>query len=637
MDLDDILALAETGRPSPLERARARRVARAAQSQYDRSLAEGYEILVDTDLVDPLTAEVDEAIRIARAAQLTKLGTITWTAGAGRAAASGRLSWSDEMSMIFGRPPGTLRLTPETLVELVHPADVQTVRAAVAAVWADECPGEVVFRVIQPGGSVRHVHCHLEVLTTAGRPSGIIATGEDVTAVELARQERRRLTTRNQMLCADLALRDVPGGPQTRGNFTDEVDRARRTTDGALLVVVAEPTTRPPDALSDEDHDQLAAAVAQLLRTAVGDDVACGLVAPGLWGVLLTPSHEQTAAVEAVAERVVETFRSNLFGVGPRTLRLGTWAGLVRFEKGASATAFDLLIDAEHAARDARRAGVPVVVLDQPVRDEDRTDRCRSRVRYAVSANRFALFAQPIFDLARNEVTRHEILLRVRSETGEPAPPWAFLDMAERVGEILSVDKWVVDHALELIGRGAQTSHYQVNISGRSLADPGLLDYVTEAIRRHRVKPDCLTFEITETALIENRKEALAFATGIREIGCHLALDDFGTGYDALAHLRYLPVDLVKIDGTFVVDLCRSPADQAIVSMLVTLCHTLGIRVAAEHVQDEETIEFLRKCAVDLAQGYWTGRPEPIVVGPDQRVDSIELELRLPSPRTAIG
>ncbi|MEU7615212.1 EAL domain-containing protein [Micromonospora rifamycinica] len=194
---------------------------------------------------------------------------------------------------------------------------------------------------------------------------------------------------------------------------------------------------------------------------------------------------------------------------------------------------------------------------------------------------------------------------RLRPPAGFPVPG----KVGERVGEILAVDKWVIDHALALIGRGAQTSHYQTNVSGKSLADPGLLDFVNEAIRRHRVKPECLTFEITETALVENRNEALAFATGIRQVGCHLALDDFGTGYGALAHVKYLPVDLVKIDGMFVVNLCRSPADQAVVSKLTELCHTLGIHVAAEYVQDEATLELLRSWEVDFAQRYGTGMP----------------------------
>ncbi|KUL30768.1 EAL domain-containing protein [Actinoplanes awajinensis] len=635
MDLDDILALAETAEPSPLEIARARRVARTVQSAYDLSLADGYQILVDADLVDPLTAKVDEASRIARAAQLAKRGTITWTIGAGEA--QGQLKWSDEMSMIFGNAPGTLTLTPEVLGEFVHPADAPAVREAVETAWAQHRPGDVTFRVIHPSGSVHHVHCDIEILTTAGEPSGIVATGVDVTTLETDRQERRRLATRRAMLCADLAARDLVTGLPTRSYLTDEVDRARRTTDGALIVVATEPATLLSAKVTDHDRERLTSDIAGLLRTIAGPGQTCGLVGPGLWGVLVCSPEQGADAADDLAHRIVDTFRRHLFTVQQKALRLSTCAGVVRFTAGATATGFDLLVDGEHAAREAGRTGMAVQVLDRPAPREDRTERCRSRVLHAVATDRFALYAQPLVDLGLNQVTRHEILLRVRGDTGELLAPWAFLDMAERVGEILAVDKWVIDHALELIGQGAQTSHYQVNISGKSLADPGLLTYVTEAIRRHRVKAECLTFEITETALIENRNEALAFATGIREIGCQLALDDFGTGYAALAYLKYLPVDLVKIDGVFVVDICQSPPDQAVVSKLVELCHALGIRVAAECVQDQGTVDLLRAYGVDFAQGYRLGRPEPLAASLTTGPTTIELEIRFPDRHTALG
>ncbi|WP_433796853.1 PAS domain-containing protein [Actinoplanes sp. CA-252034] len=146
MDLDDILEMAATHRPSPLELARARRLARTVQSAYDRALDGGYEILVDTDPVDPLTAEADEVTRIARAAQLAKRGTITWTGDAGLPVCS------DEMAMILGCAPAMLHnTTVEVLTELVHPADRATVRSAVETAWRRRRPGEITFRVVDPG------------------------------------------------------------------------------------------------------------------------------------------------------------------------------------------------------------------------------------------------------------------------------------------------------------------------------------------------------------------------------------------------------------------------------------------------------------------------------------------------------
>lgn len=631
MNLDDIVALAASHRPSPLELTRARRAARRVQQDYDAAVAKGYEPVGDVDLHDPLIANIDESTRITRAAQLAKLGTARWHAQ------TGAVTWSDEMSMIFGYAPGTVRPTSGTFLRTIHPDDAAQARSGAENAWSRCVPTELVFRIIRPDGLTRYVQCHLEILTDAGQPSGIIATGEDVTALELARQERVRLATRADMLCPDPAAADLVTGLPTRAYFTDEVDRARRTGRGTVLVVTTETATRLPGDLRDDDRDRLAADIAAVLREAVGTDAttACGLAGPNQMGVLLRGARPESTT--SITERILDRFRQHLFLVSHRSLRLNTWAGAVSFEAGTPATGFDLLVDAEHAAREARRNGHSALTLDQPASQERRLERCRTSIRNTVAAGRFALYAQPILDLQLNQVTRHEILLRVRNETGEPLAPWAFLDTAEQVGEISGVDGWVVERAMELVGQGSQTSHYQVNISGRSLAEPELLDTVSQAMRQHGVDPSCITFEITETALIENRNEALAFAHGVRRLGCQLALDDFGTGYAALAYLKYLPVDLVKIDGEFIVNLCNSPSDQALVSHLVELCHTLGIRVAAEYVQDAATIAMLRGYGVDFAQGYEIGRPEPLASSLHQKSQSIELELHLPHLRTAMG
>ncbi|GID26857.1 EAL domain-containing protein [Paractinoplanes brasiliensis] len=635
MDLDDILALAKSHEPSPLELARARRVARAAEVAYRSAVAEGHEIVVDTDVAESAAEDHDESARIARAAQLAQLGVITLTIGSGRSNRFDHLALSDQMAMILGRAPGALHPTPQSLLDMIHPSDLESFQHAVETAWKRCEPDELTFRVFQANGGVCYLHCHIEVFDKGESPVGVILTGEDVTVLELARQERARLAIRSQMLCDDVAAADLVTGLPTRGYFIDEVDRARRTGGGAVAVVAAEPATRLPAKGSDADHDRLAASIARLLRTAAGTDVTCGLAGPGLWGVLLPGADGQSA--EVMAYEVVDTFRRYLFACARGTVRLNAWAGVVRFEAGRTDTGFDLLIDGEEAARAARRRGAAVHVLEEPVAAEVRTEQCRASVRETVAKDRFALFAQPIVDLALNKVTRHEILLRVRDEAGGHKAPWAFLDMAERVGEILTVDRWVIDHALQLIGQSAQTSHYQINVSGQSLSDPGLLGYVSEAIRRHNVRPECLTFEITETALLENRNAALAFATGIRLVGCRLAFDDFGTGNAALASLKHFPVDLVKIDGTFVVGLRESPTDQAFVSTLVSLCHALGIQVAAEFVQDEATLALLTRYGVDFAQGYECGRPTPLAAGLCHKGESIELELRLPEQRLASG
>jgi EAL domain-containing protein (putative c-di-GMP-specific phosphodiesterase class I) len=244
-----------------------------------------------------------------------------------------------------------------------------------------------------------------------------------------------------------------------------------------------------------------------------------------------------------------------------------------------------------------------------------------------VAGNGFTLYTQPILDLRLNQITRQEILLRPLNDAGEPVSPSPFLDIAERVDEMPVIDRWVLDRTLELIAQGPPTSHYQVNLNARSLDDPDLLGHVCDLIDQYGVDPRQITFEITETAIIGSRMQALTFANGVRELGCQLALDDFGTGYSSFSYLRSFPIDLVKIDGEFIVDLRNSPAAQAMVVSLVQMCRALGILTAAEYVKDGATIDLLRGYGVDFVQGEAVGMPRPIAGAPRSAEQSIVLEL----------
>ncbi len=311
-----------------------------------------------------------------------------------------------------------------------------------------------------------------------------------------------------------------------------------------------------------------------------------------------------------VADEILDGLRNRWFMAG--AVRLDAYGGLVRYDHRVPITTTDLLIDAETAWRQATRTDQPLYVLTDTPSAEQRHETVRARVRAAVAGDRFTLHAQPILDLNLNQVVRHEILLRTLDNAGDPHPPTALLSLAEHVDEIIAVDRWVVANAMRLIGQTPQTTHYQLNLSGRSLADPGMLGHIRDAIARHSVNPEQITFEITETALAANLTEARKLVNGLRELGCQIALDDFGTGYTSLAYLKYLPVDLLKIDGDFIRDLPNSAADQEIVRTIVDLCRTLGIRTAAEYVQDDAALTLLRQYGVDFAQGYHIGRPQPV-------------------------
>ncbi|WP_244477680.1 MULTISPECIES: EAL domain-containing protein [unclassified Rhizobium] len=236
------------------------------------------------------------------------------------------------------------------------------------------------------------------------------------------------------------------------------------------------------------------------------------------------------------------------------------------------------------------------------------------RLHRALEGNNFRLVSQKIVAIDGNGVPAEhcEILLRLE-EDGKLLSPGAFIPAAERFGLMPALDRWVVQHALDIISRrkGAASGTYSINLSGLTLKDDTFLPFLGEALRRSGVPAEVLCFEITETSAIENLDEAIVFMKAMRAMGCRFALDDFGVGMSSLTYLKRLPVDYVKIDGSFVRDMLTDKTDWMTVEMINQISHLAGRRTIAEFVEDADILAALRTIGVDYAQGYFVGRPEP--------------------------
>jgi EAL domain-containing protein (putative c-di-GMP-specific phosphodiesterase class I) len=230
------------------------------------------------------------------------------------------------------------------------------------------------------------------------------------------------------------------------------------------------------------------------------------------------------------------------------------------------------------------------------------------RLHEALAADRFVLYFQPIVDLRSNSVCQHEILLRLVEGTQHVAPD-LFLAAAERFGIVREIDRMVVADAISILESGG-AEVLDVNLSGSSLGDPGLLLAIETELERSGIDPGRLVIEVTETAAIHDMGAAIEFAEKVRSLGCLLALDDFGVGFGSLYYLKHLPLDFLKIDGEFVRNLTSSRRDRAMVEGMVAMAQALELRTVAEFVPDEETVELLRVLEVDCGQGYHLGEPE---------------------------
>jgi len=307
-----------------------------------------------------------------------------------------------------------------------------------------------------------------------------------------------------------------------------------------------------------------------------------------------------------------------------RLFRLGASAGVafVTAETPDAKTALSAADAACYLAKDLGRNRVQVHKLD----DADMLERHGemhwvSRIAQGIEESRFDLYYQRIVPLQRRHAAdaHCEVLLRLRDEQGAMVSPAAFLPAAERYSLAPRIDRWVIAELFSYLGTlygGAERPGlpcYAVNLSGLSLSEPSLLDYVMGEFERTRTPYRMVCFEITETAAITHFRPMLRFVENLRELGCRFALDDFGRGLSSLAYLKSLPLDYLKIDGGFVRNMLRDPYDSAIVEAVCRMSRQMSIRTIAEFVEDRETFERLARIGVDYGQGYGIHHPEPLL------------------------
>jgi PAS domain S-box-containing protein len=249
-------------------------------------------------------------------------------------------------------------------------------------------------------------------------------------------------------------------------------------------------------------------------------------------------------------------------------------------------------------------------ITERRVEEGSKRDRlqCSELIYSALAEGRFVLHGQPIVQLGSMHPVRAELLIRMRAtrDNAKLIAPGVFLPAAERFGLITTVDEWVVDRAIEFAAAGHRIT---VNVSAQTVSAEDQVDRIERAVIASGGPADNLVFEITETAVADNLDAARTFATRMRRLGCAIALDDFGVGHGAFTYLRHLPVDYLKIDLQFVRDVIRDEGDRQVVAAIVGVARQFGIETIAEGVEDQDTLELLRRMGVDYAQGYLIGRP----------------------------
>ena len=505
------------------------------------------------------------------------------------------------------------RLEGATLQAITHPEDVEQELTLLRGLAAGEISRyQVEKRCLHAHGQ------HVWVLASAsllgecwGDPAHAIVQLDDI-------DERKRLERQLE----HLADHDPLTGLYNRRRFQEELGRElsylrRYGGCGAVLMLDLDDLKRVNDHFGHAVGDELIAGVAALLRERVRSTDVLARMGGDEFAVLLPrTSRADAEALATDLNRVVREESRSASADGGPAAAVSASIGLAFFDRHEALAAQDVLVNADHAMYAAKESGRDRYVSHSDGAPAANGRRARltwpGRIRRALEHDLFELHSQPILDLQTGEVPQHELLIRLPGDGGELIMPGAFLYTAERYGLVRELDRWVVASAIELIAQAAGGLRLEVNLSGESLTDPGLPEFVERELDQASVDPGEIIFEVTETAAIANLAQARAFVERLTELGCRFALDDFGAGFGSFYYLKHLPLDYLKIDGEFVRNLPASPTDQVLVRSVVEIARGLGKRTIAEYVGDAATLELLRSMGVDMAQGFHTGRPRPV-------------------------
>lgn len=365
--------------------------------------------------------------------------------------------------------------------------------------------------------------------------------------------------------------------------------------------------------------DELLRQLAQLLLTRMRSSDTLARLGGDEFGVLLSccPLDKARGLAETLRE-VVSEFR---FVWQDKAFTVGVSIGLVPIS-AESVSVIELLSAADAACYVSKDSGRNRVHVAQP--DDVALSRHQGelhwvqRITHALEDDRLQLYCQSILPLGRqaSSLRHYEILLRMVDEKGQIVLPMAFLPAAERYGHMPALDRWVIQHTLDVYHRlqenGAGNVGFSINISGPSLCEPRFLDFVTHQVSRLGKAASGICFEITETAAITNFTQARQFIHALQAMGCRFALDDFGSGLSSFGYLKNLPVNYLKIDGSFIRDMVEDPIDCAMVTAIHQLAQVMEIETIAEFVEDDAILLKLRALKIDYAQGMAIHSPRAL-------------------------
>lgn len=451
------------------------------------------------------------------------------------------------------------------------------------------------------------------VAISQGVDGMILMTSEDINDTHTLAESLSYQTTHDEL--TGLANRKSLGE-----RLTQVLDSAHsENTEHALAIVNLDQFKFVNDSSGHDAGDELLRQVAKLLKSVVRKRDTLARLSSDEFAVLIEDCDTLKARenVEAIRQEV-DAFEFVWQG---RKHVVTASIGLVTVNSRCddANSVLSMADTACFAAKDSGRNRVHVYEKDHPAVSRHQGEmRWATRINDALADDRFELNFQrirPVGD-ACAQGDHYELLLRMRDELGNIVMPAEFLPAAERYDLSPKVDRWVIGAALDWLRRNpalaARLHLCAINLSGQSLSNEDVVCFILEQLDKTGIPGGKLCFEVTETAAVSDLVQANHFITLLKDRGCKFALDDFGSGFSSFSYLKKLPVDFLKIDGSFVRDIATDSVDLAMVRSINEIGHMMGKHTIAEFVEDRKVLDILKRVGVDYAQGYEIGRPEPL-------------------------
>ncbi len=370
--------------------------------------------------------------------------------------------------------------------------------------------------------------------------------------------------------------------------------------------------------------DNMLREIAAVLKEAVRDSDTVGRIGGDEFALLLVGCPLEKA--RQIADDVVRSVTDYRFIWKDKIFSVGVSIGLVEIGRGGGSIE-DIMNSADSACYVAKsQGGVHVHVYS--AREEANARHSGEihwlqKLQIALRDNKFELYYQPIVQARSNGVRGPalEVFVRLEADHGQlAAPSTEFIRAAERYRLMPNVDRWVVQAVLSALGRGGMKlppgRSVAINIAGQTLGDAEFLEFVVDCFDHTGADPSDICFEVTESAVIANLEHVRRFIEVLHGMGCEFALDDFGSGLSSFSTLKTLPMDYLKIDGSFIRNLAADTVNQAMVAAMIKLSRSLNFRVVAEQVEDQLSLDTVKSMGIDFVQGFIIGRPQPLSVTP---------------------